>query len=451
MAMANNGVLILSHCGFSFAEDLIATIKSRGLQAFVLSSLPLPEHGEARLQKLRGMAQAVLSSDSHVLNVEDVERAIAVLQASGRTIRACISVWEGYRALMAHANKRLGVGDLPSQRIDFLRDKFAVRGELYRTGLSRVASRLVTPEVLDALKREGGRYFIKPARGIASYGAFRLTPDTTWERLDAIAQHAQEDTVYQSALGADVTFVAEDYLEGAEFSFEVLASKGELHVVGLHEKCELTEANGTVLEDSCTSPPASIAAAEIASGLDWLRAVFAQLQLDWGCFHVEARFDGARWDLIEINPRVGGSLISQSVKALNGEAGMLELWLAVLLDQADGAQYAGLSSMLRRLAYQADGAAPTSLATFFRVYFAAPGQIESIEVRADGRRPVVEQILLKAGDVVEDTPRESFLGQLLWRMSREERDASLNDLLVESASAIDVRYRTPSLALETQS
>lgn len=449
--MANNGVLILSHCGFSFAEDLIAAIKSRGLQAFVLSSLPLPEHGEQRLQKLRGMAQAVLSSDSHVLTVEDVERAIALLQASGRTIRACISVWEGYRAWMAHANKRLGVGDLPSQRIDFLRDKFAVRGELYRTGLSRIAARLLTPDVLDALKREGGRYFVKPARGIASYGAFRLTPDTSWDRLEAIVRQAQEDTVYGSALGEDVTFVAEDYLDGTEFSFEVLVSKGDLHVVGLHEKCELTEANGTVLEDSCTSPPASLAEREIAAGLEWLRAVFGQLQLDWGCFHVEARFDGARWDLIEINPRVGGSLISHSVKALNGEASLLELWLALLLEQADGAQYAGLSDTLKRLAYKGDGTAPTRVATFFRVYFATPGQIESIEVRAGSRRPLVEQILLKSGDVVEDTPRESFLGQLLWRMTREERDASLNDLLVESASAIDVRYRNPSLALETQS
>jgi hypothetical protein len=451
MAMANSGVLIVSHCGFSFAEDLIAAIKARGLQPFVLSSLPLPEHGEQRLQKLRGMARVVLSSDSHVLNIEDVERAIASLRASGRTISACISVWEGYRALMAHANQRLGASDLPAQRIDFLRNKFAVRSELYGAGLSRVAARMLTPDVLDALKREGGRYFIKPARGIASYGAFRLAADTSWARLAAIVEQARDDTVYGSALGEDVSFVAEDYLEGTEFSFEVLAAQGEVHVVGVHEKCELTEANGTVLEDSCTSPPASLSTRQIAVGLVWLRSVFAQLQLDWGCFHVEARFDGKHWDLIEINPRVGGSLISHSVKALNAEASLLDLWLALLLEQTNGAPYAGLSAMLRRLSYRTDGSAPTALATFFRVYFAAPGQIESIELRGGGRRPAIEQILLKPGDVVDDTPRESFLGQLLWRMTRDERDATLNDLLVESASAIDVRYRNPSLALETQS
>lgn len=449
--MAHTGVLILSHCGFSFAEDLIAAIRSRGLQPFVLSSLPLPEHGEERLKKLRSMAAAVLASDSHVLGAADVERAIASLQAQGHSIRACISVWEGYRALMAHANLLLGVSDLPAQRIEFLRDKFAVRSELHRTGLSRIAARVLTPDALEALKRDGGRYFVKPARGIASYGAFRLTPDTTWATLEAIAAHAQADTVYASALGETVTFVAEDYLGGTEFSFELLVSHGDPYVFAVHEKCELTEANGTVLEDSCTSPPASIPAGSIASGLAWLRAVFAQLQLDWGCFHVEARFDGSRWDLIEINPRVGGSLISPSVKALNGEAGMLELWLALLLEQAGGIQYAGLANTFRRLSYKQDGTPPTALATFFRVYFAAPGQIDSIEVRPGTRHPVIEQILLKAGDVVPDTPREAFLGQLLWSMTRAERDETLTALLAESATTIDVRYRTPSLALEAQS
>ena len=446
--MASNGVLILSHCGFSFAEDLAAAIRARDLQPFVLSSRPLPEHGDARLQALRNIAAPVLSSDSHVLTVEDVERAIASLQESGHTVRACISVWEGYRALMAYANARLGVGDLPVSQVDLLRDKLGVRNELHRAGLSGIRARIVTPEVLDALQRDGGAYFIKPAQGIASYGAFRLSRETTWSMLDAIAAQAQADTVYASALGENVTFIAEDYLAGTEFSFEVLVSHGRPYVVGLHEKCQLTEAHGTVLEDSCTSPPASLSLRDVTAGLDWLSATFTHLGLDWGCFHVEARFDGARWDLIEINPRVGGSLISHSVKELNGEASLLDLWLDLLLGQAGGIQFHTLTNRLARLAYAANGTPPTRAATFFRVYFASPGEIESIEVRPGRRAPVIQQVLLKPGDTVPDASREVFLGQLLWRLSRDERDATLADLLTESASAIDVRYRAISTVLE---
>jgi hypothetical protein len=445
--MASDGVLILSHCGFSFVEDLATAIRARGLQPFVLSSQPLPEHGSARLHALRTLAASVLSSDAHVLAVEDVEDALVSLRESGYTVRACISVWEGYRALMAHANAQLGVDDLPVWQVDLLRDKLDLRNELHHAGLSRVRALVVTSDVLAALQRDGGAYFIKPARGIASYGAFRLSRETTWSQLDGIAAQARADTVYASALGDDVTFIAEDYLAGTEFSFEVLVSQGRPSVVGLHEKCQLTEASGTVLEDSCTSPPASLSGAQVAAGLAWLATTFDHLGLDWGCFHVEARFDGARWDLIEINPRVGGSLISPSVKALNGEASLLDLWLDLLLEQATPARAEAFAQRLARLAYAADGTPPTQVATFFRVYFAHPGEIDSIEVQPGRRAPVIQQVLLKPGDTVPAASREVFLGQLLWQLSREERDATLASLLTESATAIDVRYRTSSTVL----
>ncbi|KVN06767.1 MULTISPECIES: ATP-grasp domain-containing protein [unclassified Burkholderia] len=446
--MASTGVLILSHCGFSFAEDLIAAIHARGLQAYVLSSKPLPEHGDARLQALRDKAEAVLSADSHVLAENDVLHAIAALRESNAAVIACVSVWEGYRALMALANASLDVSDVPAKRIAALRDKHFVRNALQRAELSRSGARLLTPESLDVLKRDGRAYFVKPARGIASYGAFRLTADTTWSTLADIATRARDDTVYASALGDDIAFIAEDYVAGIEFSFEALTVNGETFVVAIHEKCQLTEANGTVLEDSCTSPPVSISAAGIAAGIDWLRAVLAHFSLDWGCFHVEARFDGDRWDLIEINPRIGGSLISPSVGALNEEANLLELWLDLLLAQTKERANPSFRDTLARLAYTANGTPPTANATFFRVYFAAPGHIDRIEIRPLSRPPALTHILLKAGDVVEQASREVFLGQLLWHMTRDAQKAELPALLAESANAIDVHYHSSSIALE---
>lgn len=50
------GVLILSHCGFSFLEDLKEELRRRQLRCFVLSSLPLPEHVPARLEQIQTWA-----------------------------------------------------------------------------------------------------------------------------------------------------------------------------------------------------------------------------------------------------------------------------------------------------------------------------------------------------------------------------------------------------------
>ena len=120
--METDGVLILSHCGFSFAEDLIAAVRERGLQPWILSSKPMPEHGEQRLQVLRSKASTLFTADAHELERCDVMNAIGSLHRQGFRIRACISVWEGYRKLMAEANEQLAVQDLVPALVPLLRN-----------------------------------------------------------------------------------------------------------------------------------------------------------------------------------------------------------------------------------------------------------------------------------------------------------------------------------------
>ncbi|CAE6820646.1 hypothetical protein R69927_06554 [Paraburkholderia domus] len=439
--MKSDGVLILSHCGFSFAEDLVAACHARGLDAWILTSKPLPEHGASRLAALQGMVEELFVTDAHELSTRDVENAIASLRGRGFCIKGCISVWEGYRALMAYGNALQSVADLPWDRVEQLRDKLHVRLTLKDAGLTNVSAQTLTPAVLEALKHDRGAYFVKPVRGIASYGAFRLTQETTWSALEAVASQAQKDTVYTSVLGTQLTFMAEEYISGTEFSFEVLAVAGTPFVVGIHEKCQLTEGDGTVLENSCTSPPSSLTGDQIAAGLSWIASVLTCLKLDWGCFHIEARFDGYRWGLIEVNPRVGGSLISRSVLALNGTASLLDLWLDQLVFQSDGKPSPDYIRAVAELSYSKEGVAPTDEATFFRVYFASPGRIESIQVEPTEPAPVLTQVLLKEGDEIEPAAREVFIGQILWHMPREQRDRDLTRLLASSATAIAVRYQ----------
>ena len=42
------GVLLLSHVGFSFMEDLATAVTARGLRVCVLSSLPEPQYQQTR-------------------------------------------------------------------------------------------------------------------------------------------------------------------------------------------------------------------------------------------------------------------------------------------------------------------------------------------------------------------------------------------------------------------
>ncbi|AYN38372.1 ATP-grasp domain-containing protein [Streptomyces dangxiongensis] len=467
-------MLLLSHVGFSFMEDLVGTVTARGLKAYVLSSLPEPQHQESRPRALADLADDVRTTAGHVLTPRDIEDYLDHLEAAGASVLCCLTVWEGYRHLMALANARLGVPDLDEKQVLQLRDKLTLRNRLADAGLSRGRASALTPETLAARRREDGRYFVKPVSGIASFGTFPLTPDTTWADLERIAAEAHSDTVYASAfttdpglgapagqgphprtaadngakqdapagdhVGLGVDFLVEDYVPGQEFSFEVIVVGDEPHVVAVHEKCEVTEAAGTVLENACVSPPTSLSQEETAAGIRWVASVLDVLGLGWGCFHVEARHAPSGWDLIEVNPRVGGSLISPSVAALTGGPGLLDLWLDSLLTAR---RPAGFLKTLKGLSFEADGTTQCANATFFRVFFADPGTIREVGPNDDlPLQPVMSHVLLKPGDVVESSSREVFLGQVLWRMDRADREAVLPELVPASERAIEIVYGT---------
>lgn len=446
------GVLLLSHVGFSFMEDLVATVRARGLRIYVLSSLPEPRHQRSRPGALADLADDLRVTAGHVLTWQDVEDYLGHLCGAGEQVLCCLTVWEGYRHLMALANGQLGVPDLEEKQVLVLRDKLTLRNRLADGGLSRGRAVELTPRTLREYRQREARYFVKPVSGIASFGAFPLGPETTWADVVRVIAEARADTIYASAFGDGVDFLIEDYLTGPEFSFEVIVVSGEPYVVAIHEKVEVTEAAGTVLENCCVSPPRSLSAEDRAAGICWMASVLALLGLRWGCFHIEARHTPYGWDLVEINPRVGGSLISASVAELTSGPSMLDLWLDSLLtaDQPTGFRKAlrGLSygadgSTPKGLPCTADGSAPVESATFFRVFFADPGTIRWIGTNDDlPLQPVVSQILLKPGDVVESSSREVFLGQLLWRMDRADQDRILPGLLRSSSTAIEVGYET---------
>ncbi|MEU1123455.1 ATP-grasp domain-containing protein [Streptomyces sp. NPDC005899] len=446
-------------------EDLVATVAAHGLTCHVLSSLPEPQHQESRPAALADLADDVRVTQGHVLTPRDIEEYLDHLRDTGVDVRCCLTVWEGYRHLMALANARLGVPDLDEKQVLELRDKVVLRNRLADAGLSRGRASVLTPTTLAERQREGGRYFVKPVSGIASFGTFPLTAGTSWADLERIAAEARSDTVYASVFLAqpgpgdpvgprtaahgtspgtaevrktpDMEFLVEDYVPGREFSFEVIVVDGEPHVVAVHEKCEMTETVSAVLEDACVSPPTSLPREELVAGLRWVSSVLDTLDLRWGCFHVEARHAPSGWDLIEVNPRVGGSLISPSVGQLTGGPGLLDLWLESLITAH---RPAGFSERLKSLSFAADGTPQGHHATFFRVFFADPGTIREVRLNDGPLRPVLSHILLKPGDVVEPASREVFLGQVLWRMDLADRDAILPALVPASKRAIEITY-----------
>lgn len=435
-----SGVLLLSHCGFSFMEDLIDLIKQSGRECYVLSSKPSSENPE-RITQLSALVDWIAVSEKHDLTLDDVRKTLHALREQHKTVEACLSVWEGYRYFMALVNHQLGISDLNEETILKITDKCILRQELRKHQLSLIHAEILTPELLEALKIKPEKKFIKPRTGLASYGAFRLKSSTTWEAVKKIQCEATHDLEYSGLLHSnDIHFIIEDYIEGTEYSFEIIAIDGKPHIMAIHEKVDVVEKDNTVHECACVSPPMSLNQSEIKQSIEWINTIFKKLELSWGCFHVEAKCHNQHWEIIEINPRVGGAYISHSVGLLTGGENLLSFWLKSLLLQKDSIERDNFKKRLYDQSSEGAGFCNRQNSSFFRVYFAEPGKtIRQIKISTDEPKPACQKIFLEAGEITPTASRELFLAQALWEIPSEKND-EITHLIKNSLNTIEVYY-----------
>ena len=439
IATTKPGVLILSHQGFSFLEDLASLIRSAGCNVYILSS-QVSAQNPARVAAVEALGDWTRFEATPSLVWQNVADALGTLTEQGRMVMATISVWDGYRSLMARGNQLLKVADLNAETVDLINDKLRMRQRLFPLGLTGGKVEVLTPEVL--AKRQAGtrRSFVKPRRGLASFGAFELTSDLTWAEVEGLAKSISDDPEYRSVLGDTPSFIVEDYVEGIELSFEVIVAAGRAYVTAIHEKVGLEAHGRTTLETACVAPPPSLDPDALRAGVAYVGNVLAALGANAGCFHIEVRWDSehSQFDVIEVNPRVGGAFINHSMKAMTGGTCLLELWLATLLvrNESDAAR---VQSLLVRTEMQ--GLSRPWVTTVFRVFYGEGGrQVASLCCRNIGAEPTATRLIAKAGDHLPHSEREIFLGQMLWTFGDAAHSATIAAFVERSRDALEVIY-----------
>jgi len=401
-------LLILSHRGKSFLSEWTKAVKTESdMSLAVLSSAPTEGELEFKNQWSSHFARIFCSQSIH-LDLENIRSAVKDLQAAGYDVRAVLSVWEGHRALLAEINHSLGAPDISSRVVDFVKDKYELRRSLNQLGLSAIETcRLSHAGDLEKLRLQEGRWFLKPRVGLASFGAFELDSKLRWYDLLHLQQQAKNDEDYSEILG-NSEFIAEQYIEGREYSFEVVAGAGDCEVIAIHEKVELQALSRTTLENACVSPPLDLSDKEVSDCKGWIRKIFKALRLDEGAYHVEARRKGFdTWEIIEINCRPGGAYICESAALVSGIS-LLRSWIQLVLEPNRRKRKAIISGYRQRRERVAT--------TFFRVFFAEPGKkIEKIEIEDKNiQDPLLKKVFLKEGIEIPPSEREVFAAQALW-------------------------------------
>lgn len=434
--MSSDGVLILSHCGFSFIEKISAILAKQNIEVYVLSSLV--ESCE-RKQQLSKITHWLSITSFHALRTEDVVNSLEKLASHGKNVLACISVWEGYREIMAMANELLGAIDLPVNVIQKVKDKYILRKELNQHKLTHVNCDILTKKLLYDYRKSRNRKFVKPVTGLASLGAFELKADTSWEWIASMKSAFINDKVYGSIISSGTgEWIVEDFIEGVEVSFELIVNQSVAYVLAIHEKIEVELKKSTTLESACISPSVSLTKAEVSEGILLVQKVITALGLTTGCFHIEAKCHKSKWEIIEINPRIGGTLIHESVSYLTDGCQMLELWLSLLMSSK-----CSTADCLKALEnFNAESTYKYNRHTFFRVYFAEQGAIAKVTKETLQPPPDIVNIFAKKGDVFESDAKENFLAEALWCFDESKLTDEVLSCIEESKRLISVEYVT---------
>ncbi|WP_225851031.1 acetyl-CoA carboxylase biotin carboxylase subunit family protein [Streptomyces sp. HPF1205] len=434
-------LLLLMHQGKSYTEEIAAAAAGLGLALVALSSRPKkPEVLEATR---RHLADCVVTEEPE-LHSGDVDKALRQLADRGYRVEAAFASFEAYRLLMAELNERLGARDSSGPALRLCLDKYELRRHLFAEGLSEVRVHHLAADTRPELD-PAARWFVKPVRGAASFAAFILESADDLADLPAIQEQMRADRSMKAIFMDRYDFLVEEYVEGPEFSFETFVLDGRVHHLCVHEKARVERLERTTLEGMSVSPPVSLAPELILEGADFVTRclnALARLGLSAGAFHIEAKYweSKKRWEIIEINPRMGGSLIDPSVKAVTGLS-FFDLWAeALLLPDSERDAFHDRLTRASQLETLRTGA-PTRATVFLSKYGEKGRTVDAIRFEPPTRPPRILRVHVTEGTELEASDRAICLMDALWDVAADDLEAEIAFLDRHATEHFQVRYR----------
>lgn len=248
-------------------------------------------------------------------------KAVTKALASIEDLHGLISSTDTWGVAGAELAAEFGLPGIDPATIRLVRDKARVRNLLHAEGLSPFGAALVAKAAavdLEWLAESVGLpAIIKDTAGTSSQNVW-LVRDA--QDLARFRQEAERASLFGGLF-------AEPFLAGPVYSAETVTWAGETRLLGLSSR--LMSAQPFFRED-VTAFPVALPPAELIEIEAWLGRVLAALGYSDRFAHIELSMtvDGPR--LIEVNPRIGGALVGESMcRALdvNVYGGLVDLAL----------------------------------------------------------------------------------------------------------------------------
>ncbi|MFJ8948012.1 ATP-grasp domain-containing protein [Streptomyces sp. NPDC102395] len=250
----------------------------------------------------------------------DGDAVYGALLASGadpESVDAVLSTLSYGAQAAADLAVRIGARGTSSAGTFAARDKGECRRILRERGVPSVGFCVATDaaEALEAAEAIGYPVIVKPVLGIGK-AVTSIARDPSAVRAHFAAAAADRDGLAEGmARQLDERYLVEELVSGDLYSVEVAASGGRL--VPLVCASRKVSRENPVLELGCTVPSGLPAADEAALGR-YAVEVCRALGLDLGVFHVEVMHTPSGFRLIEVNPRLTGGSLPDTISSVAG-------------------------------------------------------------------------------------------------------------------------------------
>lgn len=422
-------ILVLIHDGMGQKEEIVSFCKKLNCKVFLLTSKCNKENIFVDYCKENNLVYNI--SKNNFLEFEDVKK---VIDATEIKFNACFTTFENYRVFMSRVNRILGVNDISETSLKNLIDKYKLRNSLYSNALSSSDARIVTENFkLDSKIK----YFIKPRIGIGSISTKRVFGNLSNEEIKEMKENIKRDSA-SILYNPQNELICEKYFEGREYSVELLIHNSEVYIFAVHEK-KIKECDYTVVEELFISPPRMLKNEELGQLYEFVENVCKVMKLSFGAYHFELKYlDNQKWEIIEVNPRVGGGLINASTKYRIDYIPLLECWILSILSSINKNFLAYLIPAL----YQCENKnkKDNNITTIIRFYCLEPGKVvHSLSYNKISQSPKFTLIDIEFPYMVPSVKKEYPYICVLWVIN-EKSKSIMQESLDEFYNYIQINY-----------
>jgi len=268
--------------------------------------------------KARLMPGQVEAADAAILaDYLDTEATLPLVRAAHAVygFTKVVSLAEQAMELVGRINDDLGLAGTTFEVAHRFHDKALMRSRLRETGFEDVAARIVEgPGELRAFgERHGYPVVLKPTDSAGSRGVFRIDgPDEVESAWAAGVRLRGRDDLPMAAFYPVGRLIAEEYLDGPEYSVETFSFDGRHVVVAITEK--LTDRGVEIGH----AQPALLAAADEDALVRYTEGFLDAMGLRDGVGHHEIKLTRRGPRIVEGHDRVAGDRVMDLVEAVYG-------------------------------------------------------------------------------------------------------------------------------------